>query len=166
MDWRRTRAYALGFASIYINLAGRESEGVVKAGAEYDTLCREIAEKLKNLIDTEKNCYAVHQVYRRGQLYADGPLADEGPDILVGFKVGYRFSWQTAIGAAPVKIFEDNNSKWSGDHIFAPELVPGIFLSNIKINTEKPRCIDIAPTVLDCLGLTRPGYMTGTTLRR
>ena len=166
VDWRKSRAYAVGFASIYINLAGREGKGIVKAGVEYDMLCREIAERLKNLIDTEKNCYAVHQVYRREQVYSDGPLAEDGPDILVGFKVGYRFSWQTAIGAAPVKIFEDNNSKWSGDHIFAPELVPGIFLSNIKISAEKIRCIDMAPTVLDCLGVTKPGYMTGTSLFR
>ncbi len=36
VDWQKTRAYAVGFASIYINIAGREGSGIVKRGAEYD----------------------------------------------------------------------------------------------------------------------------------
>ena len=33
VDWSQTRAYAVGFTSIYLNLAGRESGGIVRAGA-------------------------------------------------------------------------------------------------------------------------------------
>lgn len=164
VDWQKTKAYAMGFASMYINLGGRESGGIVKSGIEYNELCREIAAKLENFTDLEKSNRVVHRAYPRDQVYTNGPLACKGPDILVGLNLGYRFSWQTALGGAPTKLIEDNISKWSGDHIFDPSFMSGILLSNIKLNSKHPRSIDIAPTVLDCLGITQPAHMTGNTL--
>ena len=32
VDWSRTKAYALGLGSIYLNLRGREAQGIVRAG--------------------------------------------------------------------------------------------------------------------------------------
>lgn len=164
VDWKKTRAYAMGFASIYINLAGREGGGIVKRGAEYDRLCREIPAKLEPLKDPENGSPVVHKIYRGSKVYNGGPLADYAPDLLAGLKPGYRFSWQTALGAAPTRLIEDNTSRWSGDHIFDPTFMSGILLSNRKINTKNPRGIDIAPTVLNCLGLNQPARMTGKTL--
>ncbi|NIT59617.1 MAG: hypothetical protein GWN00_26380, partial [Aliifodinibius sp.] len=164
VDWKKTKAYAMGFASIYINLAGREGGGIVKRGAEYDRLCREIPKRLEPLKDPDNGSPVVHKVYHGGKVYNGGPLTDKAPDLLAGLKPGYRFSWQTALGAAPTKLIEDNTSRWSGDHIFDPTFMSGILLSNRKINTTNPRGIDIAPTVLNCLGLNQPGHMTGSTL--
>ena len=164
VDWQKTKAYAVGFASIYINLAGREGGGTVKHGAKYDELCKAITARLELLIDPDNRCPVVHRVYRGSQIYSSGPLADKGPDLLVGLKPGYRFSWQTALGAAPIKQIEDNTSRWSGDHIFDPSFMSGVLLSNVKTNTRKPRGIDIAPTILDCLGLAQPNHMTGSSL--
>ena len=164
VDWQNTRAYAVGFASIYINIVGREGSGIVKRGAEYDELCREIAARLEPLIDPDNECRVVHRIYRGSKIYDGGPLTDKGPDLLAGLKPGYRFSWQTALGAAPTKLIEDNTSRWSGDHIFDPGFMSGILLSNLKINIRKPQGIDIAPTILDCLGLTQPNHMTGKSL--
>jgi len=163
VDWQHTKAYAVGFASIYINIAGREGGGIVKRGAEYDELCREIDARLEPLIDPDNGCPVVHRVYHGSTIYNGGPLKDKGPDLLAGLKPGYRFSWQTALGAAPIRLIEDNTSRWSGDHIFDPGFMPGVLLSNLKINSRKPRGIDIAPTILDCLGLTQPDHMTGKT---
>ena len=41
--WRRTRAYAAGLNGLYLNVAGREAKGIVRAGAEYDALLDEIS---------------------------------------------------------------------------------------------------------------------------
>jgi len=164
VDWQNTRAYAVGFASIYINIADREGGGIVKRGAEYDELCREIAARLEPLIDPDDGCPVVHKVYHGSKIYDGGPLNDKGPDLLAGLKPGYRFSWQTALGAAPIKLIEDNTSSWSGDHIFDPGFMSGVLLSNLKISTQKPRGIDIAPTILDCLGLNQPNHMMGKSL--
>jgi bisphosphoglycerate-independent phosphoglycerate mutase (AlkP superfamily) len=43
-------------------------------------------------------------------------------------------------------------------------LVPGVFWSNRKINTDKPRLMDMAPTVLDVFGVSTPAYMQGSPL--
>ncbi|MFP5245436.1 MAG: alkaline phosphatase family protein, partial [Thermoanaerobaculia bacterium] len=38
VDWSKTRAYAMGLGEVYINLKGREAQGIVNPGAEYDAL--------------------------------------------------------------------------------------------------------------------------------
>ena len=34
-DWSKTTAYGIGFNALYLNLAGRESQGIVEPGADY-----------------------------------------------------------------------------------------------------------------------------------
>ena len=165
VDWQKTKAYALGFASVYINLTGREGCGIVKAGLEYEKLCKEIAVKLIEFVDHEKSSAVVHKVYSKNRsITASRLVNDNSPDLLLGLKPGYRFSWQTALGGAPTKLIEDNTSKWTGDHIFDPSFVPGILLSNLTINTNKPGGLDIAPTVLECFGMPKPEHMKGVSL--
>ena len=50
VDWRHTRAYALGLNAIYLNVAGRERWGIVPA-ADRDRLAAEIADRLQGLHD-------------------------------------------------------------------------------------------------------------------
>lgn len=165
VDWSNTRAYAVGFSSIYLNLAGREAEGIVRRGDPSQCLLEELASKLRNLTDPDNGGRAIRGVYQGRRIYADGPLVDHAPDLVIGFEAGYRASWQTALGGAPLMLVEDNKSRWSGDHIFDPALVPGIIFCNIRLpQTSPPRGIDIAPTVLGSLGLARPDHMTGREL--
>src|SRR6185436_16150779 len=51
VDWSRTKAYAVGLGQIYFNLKGRESKGIVSAGAEYAALQDEMRAKLLPLVD-------------------------------------------------------------------------------------------------------------------
>ncbi|MEK6777345.1 MAG: nucleotide pyrophosphatase, partial [bacterium] len=69
--------------------------------------------------------------------------------------------WQTALGAAPRVLVEDNLKAWSGDHCIDPVLVPGILLSNRKITKTDPSLIDIAPTVLNEFHIAPAPGMTG-----
>jgi hypothetical protein len=124
----------------------------------------EIAAKLRTLVDTAHRDRIIHKVYAGSRIYAGGPLVDNGPDLVVGFEPGYRASWQTALGGAPKSLVEDNKSRWSGDHIFDPDLMPGIILSNLRFACRSFRGIDVAPTILDSLGLARSGHMSGRNL--
>lgn len=153
VDWKNTRAYALGFGSIYLNIRGREREGIVEPGGDAASLSDQIAQQLKALRDPDKGQSAVKEVYKKGSIYSGGQ-ANSAPDLVVGFQDGYRASWQTAVGGSPAILVEDNLKKWSGDHIVDPSIVPGIFLSNFRINTEDPSLMDIAPTVMSCLGMS------------
>ena len=78
-----------------------------------------------------------------------------------GYERGYRHSWDCATGSVSATVFTDNTKSWSGDHCVDPRLVPGVFWSNRKINTDTPRLMDMAPTVLDVFGVPAPGYMQG-----
>ena len=46
VDWSRTRAYALGLGGFYLNIQGREAQGIVARGQEAEQIEREIIDKL------------------------------------------------------------------------------------------------------------------------
>jgi predicted AlkP superfamily phosphohydrolase/phosphomutase len=163
VDWTRTRAYALGLGGLYLNLRGRESQGAVAAGEEAQQLKQELIGRLQGLQDEAKGETAITRVYDRDAL-PSGPYQENSPDLIIGYNVGYRASWDSVTGQVSDIIIEDNTKAWSGDHCIDPALVPGVFFSNFKINTGTPSIIDIAPTVLSLFGLAVPGHMDGRPL--
>ncbi|MGH7197799.1 MAG: alkaline phosphatase family protein, partial [Candidatus Omnitrophota bacterium] len=163
VDWSRSKAYAVGLGSVYLNQKGREKEGIVEPGAEADAVKREIARKLKELKDAKTGRGAVRAVHLGEEIFSGDAIA-EAPDLLVGFEDGYRASWQTALGAAPADQIEDNLKKWSGDHIIDSTLVPGVFFSNRKVDVGNPSLYDMSPTVLSLFGIEVPADQPGRNL--
>lgn len=161
--WEKTRAYAVGFSSIYLNLQGREGKGIVNPGNEAEKMKRKIGDVLTSLKDPKSGRAVIRNVYTREDLYS-GPYVDDAPDLILGFEPGYRASWQTAIGGAPPKTLEDNLKKWTGDHMCDAPCVPGVFLINRKTCILHPRVIDIAPTILACFQIPQPENMEGDSL--
>ncbi|UCF15405.1 MAG: alkaline phosphatase family protein [Phycisphaerales bacterium] len=164
VDWSGTRAFAVGLAGIFLNVEGREAQGIVDPEGEAESLRDEIAEKLINLVDsTRGNQLAVKQVYNAQKVYR-GPYKDEAPDLIIGYNRGYRASWETAIGQVTNEIFHDNTKAWSGDHCIDRSLVPGVLFCNRPIGTKEPRLIDIGPTILEMFGVAVPQCMDGRPL--
>jgi predicted AlkP superfamily phosphohydrolase/phosphomutase len=162
VDWSRTKAYAVGIGSVYLNLRGREGQGIV-APEEAAELSGRIADGLAGLVDPETGGVAVRGATPRAAAYS-GPFAAESPDLVVRFAQGYRASWTTAVGGVPRDLFEDNIKRWSGDHIVDPELVPGVLLMNRPFQSQRTRLIDLAPTILAALGAPRGAVMEGAPL--
>jgi predicted AlkP superfamily phosphohydrolase/phosphomutase len=163
VDWKKTKAFALGLSGIFINRKGREASGIVEEGAELQALKRELMEKLNGLVDEEKGAIAIREAYDTESLYS-GPYTYDAPDLLIGYCAGYRSSWECATGRVTETVFVDNTKKWSGDHCVDPEVVPGVLFANRKIKTANPNIRDIAPTVLKLFGIDAPSYMTGKSL--
>lgn len=163
IDWTRTRAYALGFTSLYLNLKGREAEGIVQVGDEQVSLCRDIARRLNETRDPATGEPVIHRVYISAEIYR-GPCVREGPDMIVGTRSGYRLSWQTALGGAPENLMDDNVDAWAFDHLFDPCYVPGVLLTNLRAPSCRPHAQDIAPSVLACLGVSIPSHLQGRPL--
>ncbi len=160
VDWSRTRAYTLGLAGLYLNLKGREAEGIVEPGEQAESLKRELIGKLTGLRDDDCGETAILKVYATSRLYR-GPYLEEAPDLIVGYNNGYRTSWDAAQGKITPNVIEDNPKAWSGDHSLDPLLVPGVLFCNRKIDAEDPGIEDMAPTALDLFGIPRPPYMEG-----
>lgn len=172
VDWSRTRAYALGLGMVYLNLAGREPEGIVDP-ADADALMAEICARALEARDEGRqaitSAVVVKDVYRGPVEWggADYPCSD----IMLGFAEYYRTSWTTVNGSQDLDkvdgrivlgpLYEDNDSPWSGDHASNdPRLVSGIFFSNQRVASEDGTfsVMDIAPTVLDRLGVPVPAH--------
>jgi predicted AlkP superfamily phosphohydrolase/phosphomutase len=160
VDWSRTRAYTMGLGGLYLNLKGREAQGIVKPGAEAEALKQELIQKLQHLRDEERDEVGIRAVYATNELYR-GPYLAEAPDLIVGYNEGYRTSWDAAVGKVTAGVFEDNCKAWSGDHSVDPALVPGVLFSNRRFDAEDPGIEDLAPTVLDLFGVERPAWMEG-----
>jgi predicted AlkP superfamily phosphohydrolase/phosphomutase len=164
VDWDRTKAYALGLGGLYLNLRGREAKGTVGEGEEARRLKAELARKLTGLKDPAAGGQAaITRIYDKDAIYS-GPYKDNAPDLLIGYNEGFRASWDGVTGIVNGTVFEDNTKAWSGDHCIDPALVPGVFFSNLKINTGSPSIMDIAPTALGLFGLEAPTHMDGRTL--
>ncbi|MHC4774890.1 MAG: alkaline phosphatase family protein [Planctomycetota bacterium] len=162
-DWSRTRAYAMGLNSLYVNLRGREKYGTVGPGRKRAVM-DEVAQALLGAKDDDGSAVVarveiVEDVYPN----ADATIA---PDMVVGYADGYRSSWDTALGGMPEQVIEDNLDRWSGTHCIAAGLVPGMLITNQPVVAEQPALWDIAPTVLDLFGIATPPEMRGRPLFR
>jgi len=159
-DWSRSRAYGIGLNGLYINQRGREKEGIVSAGPEKDNLVREIARKLEEVTDPKTGEKVVFKAYVSKDVY-QGPYVETGPDIIMGFNRGYRISWSSPLGGFPKEVLEDNTQRWSGDHMSAAEVIPGVLVTNRKIQEESPALYDLTATILDIFDIEKPKEMIG-----
>lgn len=160
VDWPRTRAYALGLSGIFLNLKGREKQGIVEPSAAA-ALRAEIAEKMATELD--QGARAIEEVHTMEKTF-HGPYAAQGPDLVVGFRPGWRVSWGGAMGEVSGEIFEDNVKGWSGDHCVDSRFVPGVLFSDRKLEIDDPWIGDIAPTILALFGVKAPQHMDGKSL--
>ncbi len=160
VDWSETRAYSIGINGLYLNVEGREGQGIVEAGPEADALIDEIAEKLEAVIDPTNGQRAVVRAYKSKEFY-HGPLVDAAPDIVVGYGWGYRGSDESAGGAIGDTVLEDNMNKWSGDHCADYHHVPGVLFSNRAVTSDAPALYDLAPTILAEFGIEKMSWMIG-----
>jgi len=163
VDWSKSRAYGQGLHGIFINMKGREKQGIVSNGKEAEELKEEIKRKLKKLKDIDKNEMVTKGVYRREELYK-GPYTKNAPDIVIGYNLGYRVSPESAVNYVGNTIVSDNTRMWSGDHSFSREFIPGIFFCNKKIGKKYPSIMDISPTILSAFGIKKPSFIDGNDL--
>ncbi|MEM7583166.1 MAG: alkaline phosphatase family protein [Acidobacteriota bacterium] len=152
IDWARTRAYGVGLNGLYINLKGREPNGIVTE-QERPALMQEIAKKIVGVIDPVTGQPAVGKAYQREKFFEDRGEIEIGPDIVIGFAKGTGGSGKSALGAVPQEMFEDNTEPWTGDHGMDHETVPGILLTNRPLEQPAPRLQDLAGAILAEFGI-------------
>jgi predicted AlkP superfamily phosphohydrolase/phosphomutase len=167
VDWANTRAFSYGtFGNVVVNVRGREANGVVSPGGEYELVRAEITEKLLDLRSPggERIVAAIH---RREDLF-EGPELDKVPDLLVEFD---EYAW---LGKGNLKSRSDtlwdhieiepgSEHSYVGSHrheglvvLAGPSVQPGVRLSaGIQ---------DVAPTLLYLLEEPVPTELEGRVL--
>ena len=127
VDWSQTRAYAVGLNSLYLNIAGREGQGLVPAN-EIEPLLGELQQKLTNWKAANGESI-IQRVRLKHEIY-NGSYTRLGPDMVVGYAPGYRASSGTGLGKVSGALIEENHSHWGADHCVDKDIVPGVIFAN------------------------------------
>jgi predicted AlkP superfamily phosphohydrolase/phosphomutase len=162
VDWSRTTAYGLGINGLYLNMKGRERDGLVEPGEEREALLQELTTRLQAVTDVDGKP-VIRGVYRSDQIYK-GSATALAPDLIIGYYRGYRASWATCLGELTPDVLLDNDSAWSADHCADALEVPGVLFTNKAPNAKSPSLVDLAPTILAEFGLRAPDTMVGKNL--
>ncbi len=162
VDWTRTRAFALGhIGQIYINLKGRQPQGLVEPGAEYERLRDEIRAELLKLKHPDTGEQLIARVLNREEIY-HGELLDNTPDLL--------------LLPADFKYLAFGESEFASNKLVGPTLghtghhrlegVGAVIGPNVQVGAQikEASLIDLAPTILYTLGLPIPPDMDGRVL--
>jgi predicted AlkP superfamily phosphohydrolase/phosphomutase len=152
VDWTRTRAYGFGLNGLYVNLKGREKEGVVPP-SERDALLAEIQKALEATIDPWTGKPAVGHVYLRDQTFGDGGQRAIGPDAIVGYAKGTRGADSSALGEIEREVLIDNDKPWSGDHEMDTPSVPGILATSRPLKRPARNLRELNASVLAEFGV-------------
>jgi len=163
IDWTQTRAFCgeISGQGIFINLRGREPQGIVEPGPEYERLRDQIIKDLSSWREPGSDRLIVDRVYKREELYV-GPHIDKAPDLLVVMRdYGYLLLNSVRFTSRGyLRDVGDARGFHRRDGIFAAwghQIVPGLHIEAAEI-------IDLAPTILHLMGLPVPQTMDGKVL--
>jgi predicted AlkP superfamily phosphohydrolase/phosphomutase len=163
IDWSRTHAYAPGGAGggLWINLKGREPQGIVEPGPDYEAVVAGLRRRLLSLRDPSTGEAVVTAVHRREEIY-QGPHAAEAPDLVLetartvcaveGVGPSSLFSPDAAANERTGNHARDGLLALCGDGIRT-----GLELCSVPVD-------DLAPTVLYLMGLPIDPSMDGRVL--
>ena len=149
-----TRCYSLLPGRFYICLRGRERNGCVAPGADYESVRRDVAAGLVEIRDPESGERAIEKVLMREELYR-GPACDLAPDLVAvpakGYDLKGGFEKTTLMEASPV----------SGTHT----LDDAVFLINCPgLSADHVHVTDVMPTLFGAMGLSVPEAADGRRL--
>ena len=159
VDWSQTTAWAWGgyYSRIFLNVAGREPQGMVAPG-EYESVRDELIRQLSQITDDRGRVMDTKAL--RPQELFNGPYLDQAPDLLVYFDDLY---WRAGQGLV-------NDSLYSFDTEIGPDDAvhdyEGIFVLGLPGQQRgakvRLQLMDVAPTVLKLLGVGVPANFEGT----
>lgn len=167
IDWNLTKAFSDGSRDeIWINLKGREPEGTVESGEEYERLRDYIIQELSECHDIKTGKKVTKRVFRREEIYT-GKYVFKAPDIYVNwqreFVINGLQSRDHSLDFKQYKLIKP--PIWSGGHRENGILI--ISGSRVKKNYEliNSSIIDVTPTILYLLGLPIPKDISGRVIQ-
>ena len=167
IDWSQTRAFSYGtFGNVVINLRGRENDGTVEPGDEYERVRSEIAARAMDLRDPQGEPI-VAAVHRREDLF-EGPYIEKVPDLLIEF-ADYAWLGKGNVKKRAEELWDRIEIDASSEHVYVgSHRHEGVFVLAGPSATSAPRTLaeiqDVAPTVLYILGEPLPSAFEGRIL--
>jgi predicted AlkP superfamily phosphohydrolase/phosphomutase len=158
IDWSKTKIYPqTGMGLLRINLKGREPEGIVNTGKEYEDVVTEVMEKLNKLYDPYLKEPVTIRIHRGEDIYK-GPFSSGSPDIAFYIE---RY--------LPVPC-ENRGEVWNPPRHSGWHSMDGSFIASgpdikgIDKCLENLKIYDITPTILHMFGVPISADMDGRVL--
>ena len=161
IDWARTTAWGEGgyYARVFLNVEGREPQGTIPA-ADYARVRDDLAARLAAIPDEEGNPIAT-RVHKPEELYDE--VEGVAPDLIVIFGDLLWRSVGTIGGGEGIHTFENDTGPDDANHA-----QDGMWIAAgagvAARGTRDAHLLDVAPTVLEALGLPVPEEMRGRSL--
>ncbi len=164
VDWPKTTAWGAGgyYARIFMNVEGREPQGKIPA-AEYEKTRDRLKEMIESLPD--HNGQPMHSVaFKPQDLYQE--VRKVAPDLMVYFG---NLRWRSvgSFGLPDIYTFENDLGPDDANHA-----QDGVFVlwdprhNHGSRYVEGLQLMDVAPTILDLMGLPVPEDMQGHVVPR
>jgi len=161
IDWSRTRAYCLptdleGY--IRVNLRGREPEGIVEPGMDFEHALQDLGAALHELTDPVTGHRIVREVVRASDAFPGDCVANL-PDLVVRWDPTAPITAVTSPRVGTI-------SKASADPRTGTHRGPGFFIGRgpgiaAGSKLRGGHILDFAPTLLTRLGVEVPSHMHG-----
>ena len=163
IDWEKTTAWGAGgyYSRIFLNVEGREPQGKIPA-ADYEKVRDELKERIEAITDHEgrpMNSVA----YKPEELYRE--VRNVAPDLMVYFG-NLRWRALGSFGLPDIYSFENDLGPDDANHA-----QHGVFVMwDPRHNyggqeVEDLQLMDVAPTILDRMGVRIPSDMQGKVVK-
>ena len=173
ISWGQTKAFSDGnIPAIWINLKGRQPEGTVNPGREYDAVCASIAKSLESLRDEATGQRVIERVVRSDEAYS-GPYVAESPDLVVqwtedlvlsdavyddgGQLISNRPRHAGSLRDPMDELISGGHSRQGIFLMKGPGIRRGVALSEVDI-------LDVTPTILHLMEQPVPSRLDGRVL--
>ena len=161
-DWSRTQAFVGVHNDLWLNVEGREPQGIV-AASDAERVREEMISGLLELTDPRTGSKLFAAAHRREDIYS-GPAYDLAPDVMLdpwtnGYRVAVKREPSEEIVIDPASLAGVDEA-WSSDH--RPE---GIFVARgpriFAGVSDRLDLFDVTPTALALLEQEVPGGLDG-----
>lgn len=153
---------------VRINLCNREKDGVVESYEQCEKICSDITMYVKSLVDTNTGLPIVDAVLSSKEIFGNGSRLDYLPDLVIRW-VPRPFVFHETVGSELVPSFKfsmpnrnlvgrSGNHRPEGFLIAVGEGMPA------ESSFHDADILDLAPTIINLLGLDKPVQMNGSSL--
>ena len=149
-----SKAYSMDPGRIFVNLRGREPQGSVDAGREYEALRKELTDALSELQEPESGEPMIERVYKREEIYS-GECYPQAPDLVAMPCRGYDLKGSIK------KTMLTEKGVINGAHPYNDAM---IYIQGQDINKQEVAIVDVMPTILRLMDVPIPRDVDGSVL--
>ena len=149
-----SKAYSMDPGRIFVNLRGREPQGSVDAGREYEALRKELTDALSELREPESGEPMIERVYKREEIYS-GECYPQAPDLVAMPCRGYDLK-----GSIKKAVLTEKGVI-NGAHTYNDAM---IYIQGQDIKKQEVAIVDVMPTILRLMDVPIPRDVDGSVL--